>query len=170
MSEKSSGSTSWGCFSAATRSGSRITPRGRDESASSLNRFLCSSSEKSVGLSPLISVRRHSSSVLLGMGRRSYVASAPRRRSPSQSGSPWRMSRESRVRVTSAYGTFHLELDEPVQLHRVLEGKLFGEGLDEAADDPRLGLVARDPAAHEIEELLSRDLPPPPLLADLPFP
>src|SRR5258708_38578899 len=158
MSEKSGGWTGWGCFPAATRSGSRITPRGRDDSASSLNPFLCSSSEKSVGFSPLISVRRHPSSVLLGMGRRSYVASAPRRRSPSQSGSPWRMSRESRVRGTSAYGTFHLALDEPVQLHRVLEGKLFVVGVDEAVDDHRLGLVARDAAADDIEELLFGDL------------
>src|SRR5690606_39444773 len=32
----------------------------------------------------------------------------------------------------SANRTFHLQLDEPVQLHGVLHGKLLGEGLHEA--------------------------------------
>src|SRR2546423_5207834 len=52
------------------------------------------------------------------------------------------------------YRALHLELDEPVQLHRVLERKLLGERLDEAVDDHRLGLGACYAAAHEVEELL----------------
>ena len=37
-------------------------------------------------------------------------------------------------------GSFHLELDEPVQLHRVLHGKLPGDRFDEAVDDHGGGL------------------------------
>src|SRR6202166_2308390 len=98
-----------------------------------------------------MSVRRHSSSVRLGIGMRSYAANAVRRRSRSQSGSPWpAFSRVSRVSAKLAYRALHLELDEAVQLHRVLERKLLGERLDEAVDDHRLGLGARDAAAHQV--------------------
>src|SRR5262249_31774616 len=114
----------------------------------------CSSLKNWLGSRRLTSVRRHSSSVLLGAGTFSYCASALSRRSCSQRGSPWSWSRGSLVMALSADRALHLELDQAVELDRVLERKLLGERLDEAVDDHRLGLGAGDAAAHQIEELL----------------
>src|ERR1700754_3443760 len=60
--------------------------------------------------------------------------------------------------VTSANGTLHLELDEAVHLDRVLHRELLDDRLDEAVDDQLAGLVLRDPARHQVEELLLPDL------------
>ena len=40
-----------------------------------------------------------------------------------------------------AYRAFHLQLDEPVQLHRVLQRDLLGDRLHEAVDHHGRGLV-----------------------------
>src|SRR5215208_3168839 len=52
----------------------------------------------------------------------------------------------------------HLELDQPVELDGVLHRQLLGDRLDEAVDDHRGGLLLRQPAAAEVEELLVGDL------------
>src|SRR5438034_3011401 len=61
---------------------------------------------------------------------------------------------------------FHLELDQPVELDRVLHRKLLDDRLHEAVDDHlrRLGLV--DSAALEVEELLFAHLAYCRLMAD----
>src|SRR5437763_4938240 len=53
---------------------------------------------------------------------------------------------------------FHLQLDQPVHLDRVLERQLLRDRLDEARDDHRDRLCLREPARHQIEELLLADL------------
>src|SRR5215203_5073463 len=54
--------------------------------------------------------------------------------------------------------SFHFELDQPVQLDRVLERKLFGDRLDEPVDDHAHRLVLAEAAAHQVEDLLFRNL------------
>src|SRR5207249_6161902 len=54
--------------------------------------------------------------------------------------------------------TLHLQLDQPVHLDRVLERKLLRDRLDEAGHDHRARLRFREPARHQIEELLLADL------------
>src|SRR5262245_25711867 len=49
---------------------------------------------------------------------------------------------------------FHLELDQAVELHRVLHRELAGDGLDEPVHDHRGGLCFGQTSAHEIEELV----------------
>src|SRR3981081_1579921 len=62
---------------------------------------------------------------------------------------------------------FHLQLDQAVELHRVLHRELLGEGLDEAVDDHRHGLLLGDAPGLEVEELLITDLAHRRLVADL---
>src|SRR5215210_3087270 len=52
----------------------------------------------------------------------------------------------------------HLQLDQSVQLDRVLERQFLGDGLDEAVDDHGHGLLFGEPATHEVEELVLADL------------
>src|SRR5579871_1726513 len=52
----------------------------------------------------------------------------------------------------------HLQLDQPVHLDRVLERQLLGDRLDEARDDHRGCRRLREPARHQVEELLLADL------------
>src|SRR4051812_45616534 len=54
--------------------------------------------------------------------------------------------------------TFHLELDEPVELQRVLHRQLARDRLDEAAHDHRHRLVLGHAAAHQVEQLVLADL------------
>src|SRR6266581_7394957 len=120
----------------AADSGSTITPFGSSRSSATAP-LACSNFANCDGSRPAMSVRRHSSSVRLGMGRRSYASRAVCLRFRSQSGSPRSSvrSRVSALKLISADRALHLELDEAVELHRVLERKLLGEGLDEAVDD-----------------------------------
>src|SRR5215212_7194298 len=100
--------------------------------------------------------------VPLNCGRSSEAASpaARSRRSASQAG--------SRTEVcSSANGALHLELDEAVHLDRVLHRQLLDDRLDEAVDDQLAGLVLRDAAAHQVEELLLADLRDRGLVADV---
>src|SRR3984893_18234906 len=60
----------------------------------------------------------------------------------------------------------HLELDQAIQLDGVLDGKFFGEGLDEAVHDHRLRLSLGDAAALQVEELLVGDFADGGLVAD----
>src|SRR5690606_41200977 len=68
------------------------------------------------------------------------------------------VDRAAETRTGSADRAFHLELDEAVQLHCVLERKLLRDRLDEAPDDHGGGLVLGDPPARQVEELLLADL------------
>lgn len=52
----------------------------------------------------------------------------------------------------------HLELDEPVQLHRVFERELLRDRFDEPVDDHHVGLLFGQAARHEVEDLVRRDL------------
>src|SRR5918911_1464322 len=61
---------------------------------------------------------------------------------------------------------FHLQLDQPVHLDRVLERELLRDRLDEAAHDHRRGLGLGEPARHQVEELLFADLRDRRLVAD----
>src|SRR3712207_3415859 len=54
--------------------------------------------------------------------------------------------------------SFHLELDQAVELDRVLERELLGDRLDKAVDDHRHCFLFRQAAAHEVEELVFADL------------
>src|SRR5215218_6313726 len=100
--------------------------------------------------------------VPLKFGRSSEAASsaARERRSASHCGSRTEVCR-------SANGALHLELDEAVHLDRVLHRELLDDRLDEAVDDQLAGLVLRDAAAHQVEELLLADLGDRRLVADV---
>ena len=52
----------------------------------------------------------------------------------------------------------HLEFDEPVQLDGVLDGQLFGDGLDEARNDHLFRVVVVQPTRLEVEDVLVADL------------
>src|SRR3954451_20226426 len=80
-------------------------------------------------------------------GRRSL--SRCRRVGPSARRWAWRRSGSR-----SADRTLHLQLDQPVELQRVLHRQLPGDRLDEAADDHRHRLVLAQPAAHQVEQLV----------------
>src|SRR5260370_18781513 len=56
-----------------------------------------------------------------------------------------------------ADGALHLELDQPVELDRVLQRQLLGDRLDEAPDDQAHGLGLVDAPAPQVEELLVAD-------------
>ncbi len=67
----------------------------------------------------------------------------------------------------SADRALHLKLDQPAPLHGVLHGEGAGDGLDEAVDDHRRGLLLGEAAAHQIEELVVADLGDGGLVTDL---
>src|SRR5882762_10876573 len=68
------------------------------------------------------------------------------------------MARAPRWRWTAlADGSLHLELDQPVELDRVLQRQLLGDRLDEAPDDQAHGLGLVDAPAPQVEELLVAD-------------
>src|SRR5919197_3065466 len=69
--------------------------------------------------------------------------------------------------VALANGALHLELDEAVHLDRVLHRQLLDDRLDEAVDDQLRGLLLRDAARHQVEELLLADLGDRRLVADV---
>src|SRR3954447_21730112 len=71
------------------------------------------------------------------------------------------------ARTCSANRALHLELDQPVELDRVLHRQLFGDRLDEAVDDHLRSLLLVEAAALQVEELLVADLPGGRLLADV---
>src|SRR3712207_7502773 len=54
--------------------------------------------------------------------------------------------------TASADGTFHLQLDQAVQLEGVLHRELAGDRLHEPADHHRHRLVLGQTAAHQVEE------------------
>src|SRR5215470_12002378 len=92
-----------------------------------------------------------------GSGRLS-VREAPR----------WRLSASHVGSVaTSANRALHLQLDQPVELDRVLHRQLLGDRLDEAVDDHLRGLLLVEAAALEVEELLVADLRDRRLMADV---
>src|SRR6266480_6526946 len=66
-----------------------------------------------------------------------------------------------------AHTARHLQLDQAVQLNRVLHGKLLGNRLNEAVDDQRVGLRLIEATAHQVEELVVTDLGDSCLVADL---
>src|SRR6266568_2370283 len=69
-----------------------------------------------------------------------------------------RSTQGSRSRRRLADGSLHLQLDEPVQLQRVLHRQFLGDRLDEAAHDHRHRLVLGQAAAHQVEQLVVADL------------
>ena len=73
----------------------------------------------------------------------------------------------NRMGQASADRAFHLQREQAIQLDRVLHRQLFGEGLEEAVDDHRLGLGFGQPAALQIEQLLVGDLAHRRLVADV---
>src|SRR5690606_37141047 len=58
----------------------------------------------------------------------------------------------------SANAALHLQLDQSVQLDRVLQRQLPRDRLDEAAHHHRRRLLLGQPPAHQVEELLLADL------------
>src|SRR5262245_53167051 len=117
------------------------------------------------------------------MGVASYTSHACSRRAESHCGSPaasfstaarssapsvppfaFRLTRSA---TASANTPLHLELDQPVELDRVLERQLLRDRLDEAADDHRGRLFLAHAAAHEIKKLLLADLRDARLVADV---
>src|SRR5919202_5527568 len=80
----------------------------------------------------------------LGISTAPSAASARSRRAASQSGDV----------VVLANASFHLQLDEPVHLHRVLHRQLLDDRLDEAVDDQLRRLVLGDAVGNEVEKLL----------------
>src|SRR4051812_44304878 len=107
------------------------------------------------------------------MGMASNTSQACRRRSRSQAGSGaasrCTAARSSTAPVTpadfdltrsataSANTALHLQLDESIELDRVLERQLLRDRLDEAADDERHRLLLAHAPAHQIEQLLLAD-------------
>src|SRR5680860_1585290 len=80
----------------------------------------------------------------------------------------WRLSESQAGSVaTSANASLHLQLDQPVELDRVLHRQLFGDRLDEAVDDHLRGLLLVEPAALQVEELLVADFGDRRLVADV---
>src|ERR1700730_3924572 len=82
----------------------------------------------------------------------------------------WRATQAAVRPVTAvglADGPFHLQLDQPVQLDRVLHRQFLREGLDEAVDDHRHRLLLGDAPGLEVEELLVADLAHRRLMPDL---
>src|SRR6266700_7721636 len=59
-------------------------------------------------------------------------------------------------RLTNTAG--HFQLDQAVQLNRVLHWELFGDRLDEAVDNQRVGFRLIQTTTHQVEELLITDL------------
>ena len=57
-----------------------------------------------------------------------------------------------------AHAARHFELDQPIQLNRVLHRQLLGDRFDEAIDDQRIGFRLVETTAHQVEELIFSDL------------
>src|SRR5690606_30078957 len=101
------------------------------------------------------SVYRHSSSAVVGSGVSSQTRHAASRRSRSQAGAPpsrastalWSYAAAPARVIASADTALHLQLDQPVQLHRVLQRQQLRDRLDEAAHDHRRRLLLRQAAA-----------------------
>src|SRR4051794_7231402 len=85
----------------------------------------------------------------------------------SQPALPLKVGSSSSCQAGSANGAFHLELDQPVHLDRVLHRELLDDRLDEAVDDQLAGLLLRQPVGHQVEELLVADLGHRRLVADV---
>src|SRR2546421_3836421 len=68
--------------------------------------------------------------------------------------------------VRLAHTAGHLQLDQAVQLNRVLHREFLGDRLDEAVDDQRGGLGLIQATAHQVEELVVTDLRDGRLVAD----
>src|SRR6266496_6398761 len=66
-----------------------------------------------------------------------------------------------------AHTAGHLQLDQAVQLNRVLHGEFPGDRLNEAVDDQRVGLGLIQATTHQVEELVVTDLGDGRLVADL---
>src|ERR1017187_1155336 len=64
-----------------------------------------------------------------------------------------------KVERASAYAADHLQLDQAVELDRVLHRQLLGDRLDEAVDDHRRGLILGEAARAHVEELVVGDAP-----------
>src|SRR5690349_2606675 len=83
---------------------------------------------------------------------------------PSTGSSPtasivWRRGLSDRAR--------HFELNQPIQFNGVFQRQLFGDWLDKAAHDHRVGLTLGEAAAHQVEELLLAHLRDGRLMPDL---
>src|SRR6266566_4972695 len=57
-----------------------------------------------------------------------------------------------------AHTAGHLQLDQAVQLHRVLHGEFLGNRLNEAVHDQRISFGLIQSTAHQVEELILTDL------------
>src|ERR687897_168463 len=103
---------------------------------------------------------RHSSSDGVGQAIPSSCSTAARRRSTSQSGPPSARAASgvNAVMERLANRSFHVELDEPAQLDRVLHRQRLHDRLDEAVDDHGRRLLLGEPPAHQIEDLVLTDL------------
>src|SRR5436189_256455 len=66
-----------------------------------------------------------------------------------------------------AHTAGHLQLDQAVQLNRVLHRQFLGDRLNEAVDDQRVGLGLIQSTAHQVEELVVTDFRDGRLVADL---
>lgn len=51
-------------------------------------------------------------------------------------------------------GAFHFQVDESVQLDRVFEWELLGDGVNESVHEQPFGILLRESARHEVEALL----------------
>lgn len=92
---------------------------------------------------------------------------------------PWK-GKKNKTRVTNvaapacysrgcrlAHTAGHLQLDQAVQLNRVLHGEFPGDRLNEAVDDQRVGLGLIQATAHQVEELVVTDFRDGRLVANL---
>src|SRR4051794_6158527 len=136
---------------APTRSSSRgstcstVTPAGASMSTTTLPSPPSASGSNSPRRR-LVGVKRHASSRPVGTGN-DVIQCPPRR---------FRAERENGVE--SPDRTFHLQLDEPVELQGVLHRQLAGDRFDEAAHDHRHRLVLGHATAHQVEQLVLADL------------
>src|SRR3954453_17025658 len=85
----------------------------------------------------------------------------------SQPGAPLNVGSSSSCQAGSANGAFHLQLDQPVHLDRVLHRELLYDRLDEAVDDELAGLLLGDAVGLQVEHLLVADLGDGRLVADV---
>src|SRR2546426_1546005 len=66
-----------------------------------------------------------------------------------------------------AHTAGHLQLDQAVQLNRVLHGEFLGNRFNKAVDDQRVSLGLIQATAHQVEELVVTDLRDGRLVTDL---
>src|SRR2546421_422688 len=64
----------------------------------------------------------------------------------------------SSTRGGSADRALHVQLDESRQLDRVFHREGLGDRLDETVDDHRRRLLLREPATHQVKDLVVADL------------